>query len=291
MADTNLQKYLAFLYCVEHGSFTAAARQLHYSQANISRMVADLEQDWGVVLLKRDHNGVMLTSEGLQLFPYIQALGNSYQALQEQLEQVRNLQSGLIRIGTFSSVATHWLPNLIKEFQKTYPNIHFEILLGDYTEIQHWIASSRVDCGFLPLLGDIQLETISLGQDKLMVVLPEGHPLAGQGQFPHKALLEYPFILLEKGEQSEIRTFFQDYDLPLRPCFVTLDDYAIMSMVESGLGISILPQLILQRCPYRIVQKELDVPAYREICFAFRSQDSLSLAARRFLDCLGSLRL
>ena len=89
MADTNLQKYLAFLYCVEHGSFTAAARQLHYSQANISRMVADLEQDWGVVLLKRDHNGVMLTSEGLQLFPYIQALGNSYQALQEQLEQVR----------------------------------------------------------------------------------------------------------------------------------------------------------------------------------------------------------
>lgn len=72
---------------------------------------------------------------------------------------------------------------------------------------------------------------------------------------------------------------------------MTLDDYAIMSMVESGLGISILPQLILQRCPYRIVQKELDVPAYREICFAFRSQDSLSLAARRFLDCLGSLRL
>ena len=192
-------------------------------------MVADLEQDWGVVLLKRDHNGVMLTSEGLQLFPYIQALGNSYQALQEQLEQVRNLQSGLIRIGTFSSVATHWLPNLIKEFQKTYPNIHFEILLGDYTEIQHWIASSRVDCGFLSLLGDIQLETISLGQDKLMVVLPEGHPLAGQGQFPHKALLDYPFIVLEKGEQSEIRTFFQDYDLPLRPCFVTLDDYAIMS--------------------------------------------------------------
>ena len=112
-----------------------------------------------------------------------------------------------------------------------------------------------------------------------MVVLPEGHPLAGQGQFPHKALLDYPFILLEKGEQSEIRTFFQDYDLPLRPCFVTLDDYAIMSMVESGLGI------------YHIVQKELDVPAYREICFAFRSQDSLSLAARRFLDCLGSLRL
>ena len=119
-----------------------------------------------------------------------------------------------------------------------------------------------------------------------MVVLPEGHPLAGQGQFPHKALLDYPFILLEKGEQSEIRTFFQDYDLPLRPCFVTLDDYAIMSMVESGLGISILPELILKRAPYRIVAKELDVPAYRKIGIALRSKKNASLAVKRFLEYL-----
>lgn len=289
MADTNLQKYLAFLCCVDCGSFTAAARQLHYSQANISRMVADLEREWGVTLLERDHTGVKLTSEGLQLLPHIRALGESYQALQAQLEQIHDLQSGLIRIGTFSSVATHWLPNLIKEFQKAYPNIQFEILLGDYTEIHRWILGNRVDCGFLPLLGPTELETISLGQDKLMVVLPEDHPLAGQGPFPHKALLDYPFILLEKGELSEIRTFFQHYDLPLHPSFVTLDDYAIMSMVENGLGISILPQLILQRCPYHIVQMELDVPAYREICFAFRSRDSLSLLAHRFLDYLSYL--
>ena len=68
--------------------------------------------------------------------------------------------------------------------------------------------------------------------------------------------------------------------------FTTWDDYAIMSMVESGLGISILPELILKRVPYRIVAKELDVPAYRKIGIALRSKKTASLAVKRFLEYL-----
>ena len=68
--------------------------------------------------------------------------------------------------------------------------------------------------------------------------------------------------------------------------FTTWDDYAVMSMVESGLGVSILPELILKRVPYRIVAKELDVPAYRRIGVALRSRKNASLAVRRFLEYL-----
>lgn len=68
--------------------------------------------------------------------------------------------------------------------------------------------------------------------------------------------------------------------------FTTWDDYAIMSMDESGLGISILPQLILKRIPYKIIAKELDVPAYRNIGLSFRSKRNASLAVTRFLDYL-----
>ena len=59
-----------------------------------------------------------------------------------------------------------------------------------------------------------------------------------------------------------------------------------MAMVQSGLGVSILPELILQGIPYRIVQKELDVPAYRNIALALRDRKSASLAVKRFLDYL-----
>lgn len=67
---------------------------------------------------------------------------------------------------------------------------------------------------------------------------------------------------------------------------MTWDDYAIMSMVEKGLGISVLPQLILQRIPYRILTKELDVPAYRRVGLALRSKKTASLAVKRFLEYL-----
>ena len=59
-----------------------------------------------------------------------------------------------------------------------------------------------------------------------------------------------------------------------------------MSMIENGLGISILPELILQRTPYRVVTKELEVPAFRKIAFALRDRKTSSLAVKRFMDYL-----
>ena len=102
-----------------------------------------------------------------------------------QVDELHGLQSGLIRIGTFSSVATHWLPNIIQQFQKDFPNIDFELLLGDYAEIENWIVSGRVDCGFLRLPTiNPELETIFLEADPLMAVIPEHHPLADCKKIP-----------------------------------------------------------------------------------------------------------
>ena len=109
---------------------------LNYSQSGISRMIHDLEQEWKVTLLERSRAGVRLTSDGMKLLPHAKNLCSEYQKLQMQVDELNGLQSGLIRIGTFSSVATHWLPNIIREFQKDYPNIDYELLLGDYTKIE-----------------------------------------------------------------------------------------------------------------------------------------------------------
>ncbi|WP_407386144.1 LysR family transcriptional regulator [Ruminococcus sp.] len=284
--EMNLQKYLAFVKTVEYGSFTRAAEILSYSQSSISRMIADLEKEWNVTLLERGIGGVKLTSDGTKLLPYAKNVVAEYEKLQMEIDELNGLQSGLIRIGTFSSVATHWLPNIIKAFQKDYPNIDYELLLGDYTEIEEWIAEGRVDCGFLRLPTRSEFETISLEQDRLLAVIPEDHPLAGCEKFPVQALCDEPFMLLEKGAKAEISEIFEKNGLSPKVKFTTWDDYAVMSMVESGLGISILPELILKRIPYRIVAKELDVPAYREIGLALKSRKTASLAVRRFLDYL-----
>lgn len=271
---------------VEYGSFTKAAEILNYSQSGISRMIGDLEKDWKVVLLERGKDGVKLTSDGLTLLPYARSLVAEYEKLQMQVDELNGLQSGLIRIDTFSSVATHWLPNIIKEFQKDYPHIDYELLLGDYAEIEEWVIEGRVDCGFLKLPTRPDFETIFLEEDKLLAVIPEDHPLADCEKFPIAALCDGPFILLEKGENSEVSEIFRRCGLTPKVHFTTWDDFSIMSMVESGLGVGILPQLILRRTPYRILTKELDVPAYRSIVLAMKSKKTASLAVKRFIEYL-----
>lgn len=286
MMDMNILKYMAFIKTVEYGSFTKAAEMLTYSQSGISRMINDLEKEWKVSLLERSRAGVRLTSDGLKLLPYAKSLCDEYQKLQMQVDELNGLQSGLIRIGTFSSVATHWLPNIIREFQKSYPNIDYELLLGDYAEIEEWIADGRVDCGFLRLPTRPEFETIFLEQDNLLAILPKNHPLTEYDHVPVSALCSEPFMLLEKGAKAEVSEIFERSGLTPKVRFTTWDDYAVMSMVESGLGISILPQLILRRIPYRIVAKELDVPAYRNIGLALRDKKSASIAVKRFLEYL-----
>ncbi len=284
--DMNIQKYLAFIKTVEYGSFTKAAEILNYSQSGISRMINDLEKEWNVSLLERNRTGVKLTSDGMKILPIAQSVCNEYNRLQEQIDAINGLESGLIRIGTFSSVATHWLPKIIKKFQKDYPNIDYELLLGDYTEIEEWIKTGRVDIGFLRLPTTDEFETEFLEDDKLLVVMPENHPLAECNKFPVKALCDYPFMLLEKGAKAEISEIFEKNNITPNVHFTTWDDYAVMSMVEGGLGISILPELILRRIPYKIVAKELDVPAYRKIGIAYKDKEKLSIAVKKFVDYL-----
>lgn len=177
--DKNIQKYQAFIKAVEYGSFTKAAEVLFYSQSGISRMISDLESEWKVTLLERKRAGVRLTSEGLKLLPFAKSVCEEYRKLQMEVDELNGLQSGLIRIGTFSSVATHWLPNIIRAFQTDYPNIEYELLPGDYAEIEGWIEEGRVDCGFVLLPTHPDFETVFLEQDRFLAVAP-GKPSSGR---------------------------------------------------------------------------------------------------------------
>ena len=280
----NIQKYMAFVKAIEYGSITKAAEALNYAQSGVSRMINDLEIECGMTLCERGRTGITLTSDGLKLLPHFQRICNEYEMLTAKIENLHEIQTGIIRIGTFSSVATHWLPNMIKQFKEDYPGIEFELLLGDYTEIESWIMEGRVDFGFLRLPTKIEMETIFVEQDGLLVVLPKNHPFATCERFPIKELTNSPFMLLEKGAKAEISEIFEQHQITPQTFFTTWDDYAVMSMVETGLGISILPELILKRAPYEIVTKELEVPAYRKIGIGMREQKSLSLAAKRFLE-------
>ncbi len=284
--DMNISKYMAFVTAAEYGSFTKAAEILNYSQSAVSRMICGIEKEWCVTLLERGKSGVKLTSDGLTLLPYAKKLCGEYQRLQSQVDALNGLQTGIIRIGTFSSVATHWLPNIIKRFQADFPNIDYELLLGDYTEIEALISEGKADCGFLRMPAATELNVTFLEQDRFLAVLPENHRLAEKKSVSAAELCCEPFLMLQRGANAEVAEIFRRSGLSPQVRFTAWDDYAIMSMVENGLGVSILPELVLKRIPYRVALRPLDVPSYRSIGFAVRDKKISSLAVKKFTEYL-----
>lgn len=285
-SNVSVLKCRAFVEAARLGGFTKAADALGCSQSGISRMISDLERDWGVTLLERGRGGVRLTPEGERLLGYASALCAGCDDLVRAVGDIRGLGSGRIRIGTFSSVATHWLPHVISRFKTDNPGIEYELLIGDYWEIEAWVREGRVDFGFTRLTDGMGLETMVLQRDELKAVVPEGHPLADSDVIRLEDLCGEPFLLLERCDRAEVSELLDRHGMKPEIRCTTWDDYSVMSMVEGGMGVSILPDLILRRIPYRIETRSLDVPAYRDICIAMRSRELMSPAASRFLDYL-----
>ena len=197
----SLTKYEILLKVAECGSFTRAAQQLNFTQSGISHAVSSLETELGTTLVVRSHGGVSLTADGRALLPYFREMC----ALQHQLEQkaadLRGLDTGLVRVATFTSVSEKWMPYILKSFQDMYPKIEFELLPSNFnSEITEWVAHGQADCGFVSLPVESHLDSWLLQRDQWKVIVPCNHPLAGRDPFPPEALEKYPVILLDEGD-------------------------------------------------------------------------------------------
>ena len=246
-----------------------------------------------VSLLERKHSGVSLTSDGVALMPYIRAVYDDYLKLQAQVDALNGLQMGILRIGTLSSVATSWLPGVLKDFRQDHPGIDIELLLEEQEGIERWLMEGRIDCGFLRLPTRGEFDSTFLWTDRLLAILPEGHHLCAYDRVPIQALGDYPFIFPERenmNEILEIMDILKAKGVRMKPHFITGDHYSILAMIEIGLGISVLSELALQRVSYKIVAKEFDEPQYRQVGFVLRRGSTLSAAVRVFAEHVKSLR-
>ena len=96
-----------------------------------------------MTLLERSKRGVCLTSAGEQVLPFLRKVLNDHAELEGQICRMNGIETGVVRIGTFASVAIHWLPNIFSALQRDYPGIGYEMLLGDYDEVERWIGEGR----------------------------------------------------------------------------------------------------------------------------------------------------
>ena len=262
-----MNRYIALQKIIELGSFTKAADALGYTQSSISQMIASLENELAIKLLTRSRVGVKLTIEGAELYPYIERSIISYRAMQEK-------------------ATCHWMPVLIRGFQELYPHVQFLFHQGDYTTIPEWIRTGAVDFGFITPAAAPDLKTVSIKNGEMLAVLPKNHPLAAGKSVPLKELTRDPFILLEEGHFSEPLNAFHEAGLEPNIKYTIHDDYAIMTMVEAGLGVSILAELMLRRTNFDIAYLPIEPPVYRSLAVGYKDKDSLPIASKYFIEYL-----
>ena len=280
----NLAKYEALAAAVEQGSLTLAAKQLEITQSAVSHAIDSLEKELGFPLLKRSRGGVHLTEEGEQLMPAVRSLLSSAEQLGQTAAAIRGLDTGLVRIGAFTSVAVHWLPSVLKEFQTDYPKVDFRLLNGDYHDVEEWLSDGSIDIGFVNVPCGLDCECIPLMEDRLLAILPLNSRFRSYPKFPLVECETEPFISLLKSSDHDARRALEAAGVTPNVRFYTKDDYAILAMVEQGLGMSIMPELLLKGRHDRLLKLPLIPEAKRTIGIAIAAGSKAGPATRRFAD-------
>ena len=271
----SLKKYEAFVRTVELGSLTKAAQALGSTQSRISHILNDLEEEYGFRLMHRSRGGIELTEAGRLLLPKMQAILQKEQELSESVGEIRSADAGTVRLGVFTSVAVHWLPGMIRAFQAAHPRAQLEMRNGDYHDVEQWLREGSIDLGFITLPGPEGMRTIPLAEDPLVAILPKGHRLAALSQIPIQELGEDPFISLLQSSAHDIHRALDNAGIRPNIKYTTKDDYAILAMVEQGLGISIVPQLLIRGRTQNLEVRPLIPQASRTIALAYPGGEAL----------------
>ena len=280
----SLSKYQTLMTVVETGSLTKAAGILGCTQSAVSHSIDSLEGELGFALVKRSRSGVRLTGEGERLLPAIRNLLSSAEQLNQTASSIRGLDSGTVRIGAFTSVAVHWLPPVLKEFQQDYPNVDFKLFNGDYHDVEQWLMDGSVDIGFVAVPSGVDCECIPLMEDRLLAILPRGSRFESYPRFPLVECEREPFISLLESSDHDARRALEAAGVKPNVRFYTKDDYAIIARVEQGLGISIMPELLLKGRHDNIQILPLVPESKRVIGVAIAAGDRAGPATRRFAD-------
>jgi DNA-binding transcriptional LysR family regulator len=279
----SINKYEIFLKVVELGSLTKAADVLGFTQSGISHTISSLEMEFGFTLLIRNRSGVKLTVNGEQVLQPIREILKWNEQLKQEVADIHGLEVGTITIGTFTSVSVHWLPGMIKQFRSEYPYIEIRLMEGGYLEVEQWIEAGVVDCGFISLPTREKFEVIPLKKDRMLGIVSKDNPLSAEPFLLLSQIAKEDFIIPKAGSDYDVRRVLDKAGIKPNIKFSAGDDYAIMAMVEKGLGISILPELVLTRQNYNVTILELEERSFRSLGIAVHSMKYASPATRKFL--------
>ena len=234
------KKLEALAAAVEYGSFTRAAENLGYTQSGLTHMMNSLEKDIGFPVLLRGRQGVRLTPAGERIFPLIRNLLDADEALGREIGRINTNREETVRIAAYSSIAIHWLPEVIQQFRHNHPGVDVEIRMGNIEDVFRWVSEDKMNLGFASRQEGMTLEWVRLRDDPLLAILPPDYDLDGRHSFPVEGFSGEEFLMPSLGFHQDILRVMRGGGAEPVYRSPQVSDNVIISMVEHGLGLSIL---------------------------------------------------
>ncbi len=282
------QNLKAFITVAELGSFSEAADRLYLTQSAISKRIAQLEQQIGKRLFDRIARQVSLTEAGGELLPRARRILQEYENALQAINDLSGEASGTLRLAISHHLGLHRLPPILKQFAQQYPNVTLDIEFMDsekaYEQVLH--GDSEVAVITLALEAHHNINSKVIWNDPLRFICAQDHPLATLKQPALNNLAEYSIILpgINTYTGQIIQRLFHKEGIPLKAPMSTNYLETISTMVEVGLGWSVLPETLvrdLHVMPFEAITIE------RELGYIHHTKRSLSNAAVAFLELLG----
>ncbi len=277
-------RYKAFSVAASEGSLTKAAELLNYSPSGVSQLITALEKELGFTLFERSKKGLTITSDGSAILPVIRELLNQEERLQQVISEIHGLSVGTINIGAYSSIASHWLPGLLNQFCQMYPGIKINMMEGIHQKNEEWLNNRTVDLAFFSYKKGMSYDWIPLADDPMVAVLPKNHMRADDSAYPIKDVAKESFIMPAQGRDDDVIDLLKRHKIQPHISFSTLENFASLALIEQGMGMSIMNDLITLNYQCDVVKLPLDPPASIKLGIAVPSLENASPAVRRFID-------
>ena len=269
------------------GSFTKASEVVGYTQSGLTHMMDALEKEVGFPLLQRNHNGITLTEQGLQLMPAIREFLKANANLENQIKQISEQKSEVIRIAAYASIAMHWMPELLYRFKRICPEVNVDLrMVDDALEPFELLESGQTDVIFASRQHYSFCDWIPLYNETMYAILPKDYPLNGRTHFPLEEFEGLEFLMPYGRFDMDVKAALSPLGIKLNARTARVDDETLIQMVGKGLGVTMMSELMIRGRTDNVLCIPVEPKAIRELGMGTHVKKKETESVRRLKECM-----
>ena len=272
------------LDCLEEGSMMKAAEKLGYTPSGLTHMMDALERELGVQIIERGRYGIRLTEAGKELLPLLERFTQTEQEILRSARRINQANSGVIRIGSYPSMARNWLPQIISSFQEQHPDFRIEIVVHTREGCYDALKSGQVDLLFACQNEEYDYRFLPMKKDDYMAVLPKGSYQSEDGYFKIHEFEKFPFLMPSYGRDKDVGLALKQNGVEPRQLDVYSDNAVIISMVNAGMGATALAEMVLRGLVVNAEVLPIVPKVFRVIGLVYKSDAELTPAEKLFIE-------